>query len=149
MPAKTKQSFENDAHAPTNEARHNIVNLIKNDREAMKNTNVAKKKATTKFKSDGTHHSGKMVGAAGAPMGLKGLRKAKKSKNKAKQKMVNEQAVEGKEGAKTDALNQVRNNDSTGSMMQHANEPPSSFPHLTACSLSSPLLPPRRRALKR
>lgn len=100
-------SSENDAHAPTNEARHNIINLIKNDREAMRNKNVAKKKATTKFKSDGTHHSGKMVGVAGAPMGLKGLRKAKQSKNKAKQKSLNEQGVEGEENAKIEALNMV------------------------------------------
>jgi len=110
--------FKNSAHAPTNEARHNIVNLIKNDREAMKNTNMAKKKATTKFKSDGTHQSGKMVGVAGAPMGLKGLRKAKKSKKRALQKSMDEEGAEGEKKAFSEALN----NESAEALKEHAEE---------------------------
>jgi len=118
MVTKTKQSFENQAHAPTNETRHNIVNLIKNDREAMKNTNQMKKKATTKFRSDGSHQSGKKVGVSGAPMGLKGLRKVKASKKKLKEKMEDVEGADGAEKAKVDALNK----ESALALKEHAEE---------------------------
>ncbi|GMI40346.1 hypothetical protein TeGR_g13332 [Tetraparma gracilis] len=104
MPINKKQQFKDMAHAPTNKSRHNVVNLLNNDREAIAAGATKKKnKAKSKF-AGGVHEaSGKAVGQAGAATGVRGLRKtaniAKAKKERLKQEEEDAQAAheEGKQ----------------------------------------------------
>ncbi|GMH66001.1 hypothetical protein TL16_g04334 [Triparma laevis f. inornata] len=78
-------SFKNDAFVPINEKRHNVANLLTNNREAMKNEKVVKKKPPSRFVNGIDTVSGKAVGSQ-AKMGLKALGKSKTSKKIASQK---------------------------------------------------------------
>ncbi|GMI13799.1 hypothetical protein TrVE_jg9649 [Triparma verrucosa] len=85
MPPPNKQSFKNDAYVPINEKRHNVANLLTNNRDAMKDVKVVKKKPPSRFVNGVDTVSGKAVGSQ-AKMGLKALGKSKQSKKVASEK---------------------------------------------------------------
>ena len=62
MPPPNKQSFKNDAYVPINEKRHNVANLLTNNRDAMKDVKVVKKKPPSRFVNGIDTVSGKAVG---------------------------------------------------------------------------------------
>ena len=98
MPPKVKPKFTNDAHVPINEKRHNVMNLLNNDRSAMKSEKVGKKKAISKF-AGGVHEgTGKQINRISSMMGVKGLKKTAASKKNADAREGEEK--EGERGRK-------------------------------------------------
>ena len=108
-----KASFENSAHAPTNESRQNVISLLKNERGKSKaedeegGEGAAAERGKSKSRDNST-----------ALMGLRGLKKSKKSKKAADKK---EKEVGGHRQMKEEEAKRL-NAESAEALKEHSEE---------------------------